>query len=316
MRATDLIKVVLAVVVLSLSIAAPAAAGPLDDALAAYNRGDYAAALRLVRPLAEQGDPQAQASLGEMYDSGQGVPQDYSQALKWSRLAAAQGEAVAQNNLGSMYINGHGVPRDDVAAAKWYRKGADQGLAESQFNLGAMYYNGQGVPKDYVMAVMWYRKSADQDYSPAQLNLGLMYVNGQGVRPDYVQAHMWLNLAATGFPASDKEGSGEATKDRDLLAARMTPEQIAEAQKLASEWKPIVTADTLTNNQVRQAMISESIASYQGHCPCPYNAAANGSQCGKRSAWSKAGGYAPLCYPTDISDEMVKAYRAQHGLGQ
>ena len=75
-------------------------------------------------------------------------------------------------------------------------------------------------------------------------------------------------------------------------------------------------ADTMTDSQVRQLMIKQSIALYPGNCPCPYNLASNGSQCGKRSAWSKRGGYAPLCYPADISDDMVKSYRAQHGLSQ
>jgi hypothetical protein len=75
-------------------------------------------------------------------------------------------------------------------------------------------------------------------------------------------------------------------------------------------------ADTLTDSQVRQIMIKQSIGSYPGNCPCPYNLASNGSQCGKRSAWSKPGGYAPLCYPGDITDDMVRAYRAQHGLSQ
>jgi hypothetical protein len=75
-------------------------------------------------------------------------------------------------------------------------------------------------------------------------------------------------------------------------------------------------ADTLTDAQVCQQMIAESIAAYPGHCPCPYNTASNGSQCGKRSAWSKPGGYTPLCYPSDISDEAVKVWRAQHGEGQ
>ena len=66
--------------------------------------------------------------------------------------------------------------------------------------------------------------------------------------------------------------------------------------------------------QIRQHMIRASIAAYPGSCPCPYNRARNGSKCGKRSAWSKPGGYEPLCYPRDISDEMVKAYRARRGL--
>ena len=75
------------------------------------------------------------------------------------------------------------------------------------------------------------------------------------------------------------------------------------------------SAKSMTDAHVRQAMIQESIGSYPGHCPCPYNLASNGSKCGRRSAWSKPGGYAPLCYPNDITDDMVKQYRANHGIG-
>jgi hypothetical protein len=76
----------------------------------------------------------------------------------------------------------------------------------------------------------------------------------------------------------------------------------------------LALAETLTDDQVRDRIIQESIASYPGNCPCPYNRASNGSKCGKRSAWSKAGGYAPLCYPDDISKEMVDGYRERHGI--
>lgn len=70
----------------------------------------------------------------------------------------------------------------------------------------------------------------------------------------------------------------------------------------------------LTDNQVRKQMIEESIASYSGNCPCPYNLARNGSRCGRRSAYSRRGGYSPLCYPSDISSAMVQDYRKQHGI--
>jgi hypothetical protein len=79
-------------------------------------------------------------------------------------------------------------------------------------------------------------------------------------------------------------------------------------------WPITVSAASMTDAEVRKAMIQESIASYPGHCPCPYNLASNGSRCGKRSAWSKPGGYAPLCYPADISDDMVRQYRTSPGL--
>lgn len=69
-----------------------------------------------------------------------------------------------------------------------------------------------------------------------------------------------------------------------------------------------------SDDEIRQAIIRESIAAYSGSCPCPYNAARNGSRCGKRSAYSRPGGAAPLCYPQDIPDGMVARYRQSHGL--
>ena len=145
-------------VILLVSLSAPAWAG-FQDGLAAYERGDYATALREWKPLAEAGIPEAQFNLGFMYDSGEGVPQDYAEAVRFYRLAAEQG------------------------------------------------------------------------YASAQLNLGFMYDNGRGVPQDYVQAHMWSNLAASRFaPGSDRD---IAVKNRDIVAAKMTPAQIAEAQRLA-----------------------------------------------------------------------------------
>ena len=74
------------------------------------------------------------------------------------------------------------------------------------------------------------------------------------------------------------------------------------------------SSGSLSDNDVRSRIIAESIASYPGHCPCPYNLASNGSQCGRRSAYSRAGGYSPLCYKTDVTDQMVGEYRRTHGL--
>ena len=152
--------------VLFVCAAGPAVAGPLEDADAAYDKGDYATAMRLLRPFADKGN------------------------------------ATAQNNL------------------------------------GFMYRNGRGVPQDYAVAVAWYRKAAEQGDAHAQYNLGAMYVHGEGVAQDYVQAHMWLNLAASRLAASEKENRDLAIKHRNIVAAKMTPAQIAEAQKLAREWKP------------------------------------------------------------------------------
>ena len=108
-----------------------AAAAPLDDGVAAYRQEDYARALRLIRPLAQDGNASAQALLGLMYALGQGVQQDYAAALGWYRKAADQGLASAQCDLGTMYERGLGVNQDYAAALTWYRKAAEQGYADA-----------------------------------------------------------------------------------------------------------------------------------------------------------------------------------------
>jgi len=64
--------------------------------------------------------------------------------------------------------------------------------------------------------------------------------------------------------------------------------------------------------QIKQRIIKQSIAEYPGNCACPYNSASNGSSCGGRSAWSRGGGYAPMCYAKDVSKAQVSAWRASH----
>lgn len=239
----------------------------LSSALDADRKDDYATALRQLRPLAERGRAAAQSFLGMMYAFGQGVPQSYTEAAKWFRLAAFQGDATgagelaniyyrglavpqdltqaarwsclaaeqgyapAQLLLGYMYRSGDGMEQNDAMAVKWFRFAADQGYTEADTKLGLMYAEGKGVTQDYAEALKWYRAAANQGDEHAQALLGTMYFDGRGVTQDYVQAHMWFNLSAA-------QGSQPAANARDLLSKHMTPAQIAEAQRLASEWRP------------------------------------------------------------------------------
>ena len=173
-----------------------------EDASAAYEQGDYATAHRLIKPLAEQGYAKAQYNLGVLYNKGIGVPQDYTEAMKW------------------------------------YRKSAEQGLADAQYNLGVMYHKGEGVPQDYTETSKWYWKAAEQGHADAQYSLGAMYGRGQGVQQDRVQAYMWLSLAASRFSEPEIQKRQMAILNIGLIASEMTPEQIAEAQRLVREWKP------------------------------------------------------------------------------
>jgi len=182
------------------AIGGAATAGPLEDAVAAYQRGDYATALRLWHPLAEQGDADAQFHLGVMYESGQGLL------------------------------------RNDAEAIKWYRKAAEQDDAVAQFNLGVMYTKGEGVSPNHAEAPLWYRLAANHGLAGAQFNLGMMYAEGQGVSQDYVQAHMWPTLAAAQLQSLGTNQRNTTVDARDRVASKMTPQQIVEAQELAFEW--------------------------------------------------------------------------------
>ncbi|MGD0364841.1 MAG: tetratricopeptide repeat protein, partial [Bryobacteraceae bacterium] len=103
-----------------------------------------------------------------------------------------------------------------------------------QHDLGDLYRHGQEIPQDHGEAVKWSRKAAEQGLADAQYRLGLAYYNGEGVAQNYVQAHIWLDLAASVSAGDDLKKYSSA---RDEVAAKMTPQQIAEAQRLAREWK-------------------------------------------------------------------------------
>ena len=149
---------------------------------------------------------------------------------------AERGDAEAQYNLGAMYFHGQGVPQDYAEMVKWYRLAAEQGHAEALLMLAAMYSTGQGVAQDYAESARWYRLAAEQGYAEAQVMLGTSYMLALGVPQNYVQSHMWYNLAAARLPPG--EDRDMAVRQRDGIAKAMTPAQIAEAQRLAREWKP------------------------------------------------------------------------------
>ena len=167
---------------------------------------------------------------------------------------------------------------DYVMAHLGFLSFAEQGDARAQFYLGRMFMDGEGVPQDYAEAAKWYWRAANQEDAAAQNNLGVMYENGEGVSRDLEQAYMWFNLSASRLPASDKKmgktygltglpantGNSFANRpfvplgdkaasttgrrvenrrekvvrNRDRVAAQLTPAALARAQRMAREWRP------------------------------------------------------------------------------
>ena len=153
------VSVPIAVFVLLLSLL-PAGAQDFEKGLAAARVGDFAAALAQWRPLANDGNVEAQFSLGAIYETGLGVPADPTVAAGWYAQAAGRGHAKAQYNLAIMYADGRGVPRDDLRAALWLRKAAEQNHGKAQYNLGIFYEAGRGLTKDETQARFWYGRAA------------------------------------------------------------------------------------------------------------------------------------------------------------
>jgi len=163
---------------------------------------------------------------------------------------AGWGNAEAQGFVGGMYMNGKGVSKDRTEAEKWFRRSAGQGHPMGQVFLGVLYHRSKARTE----AVRWFRRAAEQGLVASQNFMGKYYENGWGVPQDYVQAHKWYNLAASRSQGkvslSQSQGLNKKlmqenqdkhesyVRDRNSLEKKMTPSQVAEAQKLAREWRP------------------------------------------------------------------------------
>jgi hypothetical protein len=201
-------------------VATPCWAG-FNEGKAAYDRKDYATAFRECLPLAQQGDAEAQYLLSIMYTNGDGVPKNGPEAFKWLSRAAEQGNAVAQQTLGIEYRFGRGMSQNDAEAAKWFRRAAEQGDARAQRFLGEMYEEGIGMPQDYKWAYVWYDRAAASASKERDKNV--------------VEASPEQRAAKNRLGQIILAGCLEG---RDRVAQKLTPDQLASAQRLSRLWQP------------------------------------------------------------------------------
>lgn len=207
---------------------------------------DYQEAINWYQKSIQNGGTDAMYNLGVMYHTGRGVTPDSQLAIVYYRRASDESEygcRDAENLLGGLYYYGVFVPQSYKEASTWYHKAAENGSAPSQFQLAQMYSLGKGIVQDYKKSVKWYRRVAQQDYVAAQYFVGLALYEGKGVPQDYVKAHMWFNLAGAHDTHNlidvHKHIPKDARKQRDVVAEWLAPSQLAQAQQLAREWKPI-----------------------------------------------------------------------------
>jgi TPR repeat protein len=240
---TQALKAICAVIGLLLTLAAPVCAGPYEDAQAAEKRDDHATAIPIYRSLADRGNAAAMVRLGFFYEIGWGVKQDWLEAAKWYSKAAEAGDESAAGSLGFIGRHWRVFTQTDMNPVIYelVKKAAMRGNAAAQFSLGVMNYDFRDLSSDQDKvnpqeALIWYRRAAEQGDCDSQFSLGTAYERGIGVPQDYIEAHKWYNLAAPRSSYADIRD--DIIKRRDALAHRMTRSQLAEAQRLAREWRP------------------------------------------------------------------------------
>jgi uncharacterized protein len=157
---------------------------------------------------------------------------EYEAMVQSLKPQVESGDAAAQTKLGILYYKGQGVSRNYQEAARLFRLAAEKGNPYAQSNLAYMCENGEGIPQDYQEAANWYLKAAEQGNTQAQFYAGRLYEKGQGVPQNDIVALSYYILAAAG-------GESKAKVERERLTLWMTPDQVAEAQGMAREFKVV-----------------------------------------------------------------------------
>jgi TPR repeat protein/tRNA A-37 threonylcarbamoyl transferase component Bud32 len=157
------------------------------------NKGE---AVRWYEMAAKQGHVTAQFNLGVMHAQGRGVQRNYREASYWYAKAAEQGDAEAQAILHMLYSKGIGVEKNDQAAFEWCRRAAEGGHLNACFRVGGMYWKGVGVEQDPEAAFQWFKRAAERGHISAQIMLAYLYGKGQGVARNDIEAYHWYRRAA------------------------------------------------------------------------------------------------------------------------
>lgn len=199
---TSVIRLSLAI--LSLALISSPARSDYRDGVRDAAQGDYEGARREYFGAARDGNEKAQNNLARLYREGLGGPVDMERAFYWFSKAAQSGQVNAQTSLGDMFEKGDAVRVNYLAAAYWYRRAAISGFFIGQISLAEMLEAGRGIPQDSVAALAWYTIASNAKVNPANQ----YYV----------------------------EESAKAAEARDSLARRLSKQQRAISQDLATRW--------------------------------------------------------------------------------
>jgi len=223
MRPFQLVLLASASIILVACVSAPS----LEKGMEALSSGEYGVAVRNLRPIAEQGNLDAQLGLAEAYEE----IFDHRSSLQWYTKAAEQGDARACYRVGNAYALGLGTNRDGAIAMDWWRRAGEKGNLEAQLALAATYYKGELVAPNPAEAAKWYLRAAASGDANAQYIVGSLYANGMDLPRDPVQAYVWLSRSAEQY-------NHERTRMlRDQIKATLNEAQLSEAERALASSK-------------------------------------------------------------------------------
>jgi hypothetical protein len=223
-----------------MAISASASTDAVTDAFEKMQKIGCVAARASWLLLAQRGDAVAQFDVGLTWEFGGDYGCDFHskwEATKWYKMAADQGNSNAADALAFAYYTGDGAAQNFPEAMRLWRTAADKGSVDANYFIGLLFEEGKGVPQNYLEAAQWFGTGAERGDFQAQRTMGYIYENGQGVPQNNVEAYMWFNLAAahTDVIPYDRD---LVAKERDRLATKLTPAELADGQQRASRWKP------------------------------------------------------------------------------
>jgi TPR repeat protein len=226
------------------------AAGSAGEAIAQHTLGyayflgrsvpkDPTMALVWYGRAAAQDLPESNHALGDIHFNGLGIGKDEAKGLEYYKIAADKDFAPALEKLAELSWNGHAMPADRGKAVEYARRAAQANRPGAQFLLGMASLTGTGTDKRPAEAANWFRRAAEQGHAPSQHNLGLMCYRGDGVTKSAIEAYVWSALAADRAAANLK---AKYEKDRDTIAAVLSPADLDQARKRVAAWRATAPA--------------------------------------------------------------------------
>jgi hypothetical protein len=216
------------------SVPAPVTPSIAAGTVAARNR-EFSLALANFKPLAEQGDVDAQRAMGQLLMQNCTGLQDKGAAVEWLAKAATAGNLAAQNQLAAAYMRGQGVAQDDNKAFSLFSQTAAAGNALGEMELGYLYTSGRGVPQDKYQGLQWTVQGAEQGNAIALGNIAHAYFQGQVLAKDLERAAFFLALSNQ--RANPFERAELAGVSQDIRRA-VSADFLTRAAKAAQHWAP------------------------------------------------------------------------------